>query len=169
MKKNIIYVLSVLFVSLIVLGGNVSAQHKYVGEKMCAACHKGAKGNNVAEKWQSSDHSKAFETLKSQKSKDIAAKMKISDPATSDKCLSCHVTNMAKKDEGVSCESCHGPGSDYKAMNVMKNPELAKKNGLILGKGDASLCKKCHNPNSPTYKPFDYNKKWNMIKHPSKA
>lgn len=165
MKKSIIFVLSVLFLSLTMLNNNVQAQHKLVGEKMCSACHKGAKGKNIHEKWQSTDHAKAFETLKGSKAKEVAAKMKISDPTTSDKCLGCHVTNTAKKDEGVSCESCHGAGSDYKAMDVMKNPELAKQKGLIMGKGDASLCKKCHNPNSPTYKPFDYNKKWPMVKH----
>ncbi|HEX2962689.1 MAG: hypothetical protein HF312_06605 [Ignavibacteria bacterium] len=158
---------SMLLVLLLMLSfsTNSFAGPSFTGVKTCGACHKGAKGKNIFEKWQSTDHAKAFETLKSQKSKDIAAKMKISDPTTSDKCLNCHVTNTAKKDEGVSCESCHGAGSDYKAMNVMKDHNLAKQKGLILGKGDASLCKKCHNPNSPTYKPFDYNKKWNMVKH----
>lgn len=164
----------VLFYSLVLsvlTAGSIFSQAKYIGAKMCGACHKGEKGKNVYEKWTSSDHAKAFETLKGEKAKQIAAKMGISDASTSDKCLSCHVTHGGngagiKKEEGVTCEACHGAGSEYKSKAVMENRTEAVKKGLILGKNDAELCKKCHNPKSPTYKPFDYNKKWNAVKHP---
>jgi hypothetical protein len=52
--------------------------------------------------------------------------------------------------------------------NVMQNRELAIKKGLIMGTNDANLCKKCHNPKSPTYIPFTYAKDWDKIKHPVK-
>ncbi|MGE5682188.1 MAG: cytochrome c family protein [Bacillota bacterium] len=170
-KVGLFIAISVLSVTF--LSQNAYSQAKYTGVKMCAACHKGAKGNNVFEKWQASDHAKAFETLKNDKSKEIAKKMGIADPTTSDKCLVCHVTNGGngagiKKEEGVTCESCHGAGSEYKANDVMKNHDLAVKKGLIMGTNDANLCKRCHNPKSPTYKPFDFAKKWAMIKHPKK-
>lgn len=142
------------------------AQAKYVGVKPGCACHT---KNGVLAKWQSSDHSKAFETLKSDKAKEVGKKLGVADPSTSEKCLSCHVTNggkgVTKKEEGVTCEACHGPGSDYKDMKVMKNHDEAVKKGLIMGKGDEKLCKTCHNPKSPTYKPFDYAKKFAAIKH----
>ncbi|MCX6152406.1 MAG: cytochrome c family protein [Ignavibacteriales bacterium] len=167
MKKTVLLI-SISVLSFLFLFINTNAQAKFVGVKMCGACHKGEKNKNVFEKWSASDHSKAFETLKNNKSKEIAKKMGISDPSASDKCLSCHVTNLTKKEEGISCESCHGAGSDYKAKTVMEKRELAKQKGLILGKGDADLCKKCHNQKSPTYKPFDYKIKWEIVKHPTK-
>ncbi|MGE5400299.1 MAG: cytochrome c family protein [Ignavibacteriales bacterium] len=153
---------------MVAFSTNNFAQAKFTGVKTCGACHKGDKNKNVYEKWEKSDHAKAFATLKSDESKKIAQKMGISDPTTSDKCLDCHVTNTAKKDEGVSCEDCHGAGSEYKAMNVMKDRKLAMQKGLIMGTNDSKLCEKCHNPKSPTYKKFDYSKKWAMIKHPVK-
>ncbi|MDP4190160.1 MAG: cytochrome c family protein [Bacteroidota bacterium] len=169
MKKSSL-MLCVFVLSAFVFSQSLYSQAKYTGVKTCSACHRGEKGKNVFEKWQSSAHSKAFETLKSDKSKEIAKKMGISDPASSDKCLTCHVTNGGngagiKKEEGVTCESCHGAGSEYKAMNVMKDHDLAVKKGLIQGKNNPDLCKKCHNPKSPTYKPFDFAKKMAMIKH----
>ena len=69
-----------------------------------------------------------------------------------------------KMDEGVSCESCHGPGSMYKGASVMKNREMAMKKGLILPTEE--VCKTCHNEESPTYKPFNYEEKAAMIAHP---
>ena len=40
----------------------VSAQ-SYTGMKVCGACHKGEKNHKVLEKWQSTKHATAFETL----------------------------------------------------------------------------------------------------------
>jgi hypothetical protein len=42
----------------------------------------------------------------------------------------------------VQCEVCHGPGSDYKALSVMKDVEKAKAAGLIIPTQDA--CNTCH-------------------------
>ena len=54
-------------------------------------------------------------------------------------CLWCHATGAHveewEKDEafiieeGVQCEKCHGPGSEY--MDVMMNREMAMKAGLM--------------------------------------
>ena len=65
--------------------------------------------------------------------------------------------------EGVSCESCHGPGSLYKSMTVMKNLDQAKAKGLIMP--DENVCKKCHNSESPTYKEFKLDEMWKKIAH----
>jgi hypothetical protein len=46
----------------------------------------------------------------------------------------------------------------------MKNRELAMKNGMILPTEE--VCKTCHNPESPTYKPFVYAEKVAIIAHP---
>ncbi len=43
---------------------------------------------------------------------------------------------------GVQCEACHGPGSAYKSMKVMKDPKLARQNGLWEVTRD--VCMRCH-------------------------
>lgn len=174
MKKYIVmlclFSMALVFISG---GGEALGQRKYVGAKMCGACHKGEKNKNVYEKWTGSEHSKAFETLKSPKALEIAKKKGIAKPSEDEACLMCHVTNGGsgagiRKEDGVTCEACHGAGSEYMAKSVMQNRELALKKGLILGVKDASLCKKCHNSKSPTFKSFAYAKEWEKIKHPSK-
>ncbi len=146
------------------------ADRKYTGVKLCGACHKGDKNKNVYEKWTASKHAGAYETLKSEESKKIAGKLGIADPLTSDACLSCHVTNGnkgegIKAEEGVTCEACHGAGSAYKSKKIMQDRKLALENGLILGKDDESLCKKCHNKKSPTFKKFNYAAEMKKITH----
>jgi hypothetical protein len=118
-------------------------------------------------------HASALKTLASPESLKIAKEKGIADPTTAPECLKCHTTTghidkglnagiMAS--EGVSCESCHGPGSRYKGASIMKNRELAMKNGMILPTEE--VCKTCHNPESPTYKPFVYAEKVAIIAHP---
>ena len=97
----------------------------------------------------------------------------IADPATDAACIKCHSTvghidagliAGITIDEGVSCESCHGPGSMYKGAAIMKNRELAMQKGLILPTEE--VCKTCHNEESPTYKPFDFATASAKIAHP---
>lgn len=161
-----------LAVLLVFSFSSVSAQ-TYTGVKVCGACHKGDKNHKVLEKWQATKHATAFETLKGEEAKKIAKKMGIADPTTADACLKCHVTNGGKgkgikMEDGVSCEACHGAGSDYKSKAVMENREMAIKKGMVLGTNDEALCKKCHNPESPTYKKFVYATDWAKVKHPTK-
>jgi hypothetical protein len=37
----------------------------------------------------------------------------------------------AKAEKKTDCETCHGPGSDYMKLSVMKDPAAAKAAGLI--------------------------------------
>ena len=88
-------------------------------------------------------------------------------------CLKCHVlgkdidpselTDGFKKEDGVQCETCHGPGSDYKAMSVMKDKAKSIENGLLII--DQSFCIKCHNSESPTFKGFNYDEASAKISH----
>lgn len=64
-----------------------------------------------------------------------------------EKCKMCHKVQYdswsASKHNGkIDCEGCHGPGSDYMKMSVMKDPAAAKAAGLILP--DKAACAKCH-------------------------
>ena len=42
----------------------------------------------------------------------------------------------------LDCEDCHGPGSEYKPMSVMKDPAKAKAAGLVMP--DKAFCAQCH-------------------------
>ena len=153
------------------------AQHKYVGVSMCAMCHKTEKAGKQFDIWKGSKHSQAFVTLTTDKANEIAKAKGLTKPAAeSPECLKCHVAGYGldaalfdKKfdaKDGVQCEVCHGPGSDYKSVTVMKDKEKAIAAGLNISKDDPKLCEKCHNSESPSFKEFNYKEMWNKIKHP---
>ena len=151
-------------VALLYLGGVASA-HDYVGAEKCKMCHKGDAKGKVWEIWEASAHAKAYQTL--------VAKGDGSEKNA--ECLTCHVTGFGKPSgfavgdstkanlANIGCESCHGPGADYKAMAVMKDPAKAKEAGLIVP--TAETCKGCHNEKSPTFKGFDFAEHGKKIMH----
>ncbi len=143
--------------------------HAYVGSKSCKTCHMGEKKGAIWEKWLSTGHSKSMAVLDSTKGE-------TKDP----KCLKCHTVGyelpggyklegldaamMAPEGLGaVGCESCHGPGADYKSMTVMKSRDASIAAGMIIP--NEAVCKKCHNPESPTFKSFDYAEALAKIAH----
>lgn len=150
------------------------AAHQYVGAAKCKICHKAEKKGDQYGKWEASKHSKAYEVLASEAAIAIGKDKGIENPQTSDQCLKCHVTAFgaaaeAKAEsfdqtEGVGCEACHGPGSDYKKMSVMKDLAAAKDAGLIVPTEET--CVTCHNEESPTYKEFKYAEFYKIIAHP---
>jgi hypothetical protein len=96
----------------------------------------------------------------------------IADPTTEPSCVKCHSTfgsidesvNIGVKiTEGVSCETCHGPGSVYKSKTIMSSREKSLANGLILP--DKKLCEGCHNDKNPFHKPFNYEEAKKKIAH----
>ena len=56
--------------------------------------------------------------------------------AETPQCLKCHVLgkdidpaeleSTFNKEDGVQCETCHGPGSEYKKLTIMKDKQKAK-------------------------------------------
>jgi hypothetical protein len=153
-----------------------AAQHKYVGVTMCSVCHKTEKAGKQFDIWKSTAHASAFKTLESPKAEEVAKakglKVKASEAP---ECLECHVTGYKadkaltaalKVEDGVQCEACHGPGSDYKSIPVMKDKAKAEAAGLVLAVDDPKLCTQCHNSKSPTFKEFKYKEAWDKIKHP---
>jgi hypothetical protein len=168
----------ILIICLTLLFGSVASAQtfKYVGADKCKLCHnKPAEGDQYA-KWLKDPHSQALKTLSSQASLDYAKKNGIADPAKEAKCLKCHTTfdnvdpklrSTITQAEGVSCETCHGPGSSYKSPAIMKNVEQAKKMGLIVP--NKELCVKCHNKENPFHKEFNYETFAAKIAHPNPA
>ncbi len=143
--------------------------NKYVGVKMCSACHKKPTGDQFGI-WQKTKHAEAYKALQTKAADEIAKKKGLKTAAAeSPECLECHVTNTAMKDDGVSCETCHGPGSAYKSMSIMKDKAKAVAAGLTDYKDNAAIektCRKCHNEKSPTFKSFDFKTMWPKIQHP---
>jgi hypothetical protein len=158
----------ILFLGLLIFGGNPvvqvpssNADYQYIGAAKCKICHnKEATGAQYA-KWETSKHAQAMKSL-------------TGDDAKNPKCLKCHSTYYfvgesqvatLTPEEGVSCETCHGPGSVYKSMSIMSKRETALANGMIMPSEE--LCKKCHNSESPNFKGFDYKAYLAKIAHPN--
>lgn len=120
------------------------ADQEYTGVKRCASCH-----FEQFMAWRTTQHSKAFELLPPQYQKD-------------EKCLKCHTTGYGEpsgfKDfattpalAGVTCESCHGPGSKHEEIcqPFAKIKELtpeqeAKLRGSIWLMLPQNVCVECH-------------------------
>jgi len=145
-------------------------QFTYVGAQKCAMCHKSEKSGQQYPKWEASKHSKSVAALTSPQAADAAKALGVANPVTDAKCLKCHAPLADKaadlKAEGVGCEVCHGPGSDYKTMAVMKDKAESAKKGLKLyANADAikAQCLTCHE--NAHNKTFDFAAAWEKIKH----
>lgn len=169
-----IVVTTTLALALLFAAGTSNAENKYVGVKKCAMCHKAANTGAVYTVWEKSKHAKAFETLKSKEADEIAKKKGLKKSAAeSPECLKCHVTGGGKaegtvKEEGVTCEACHGAASGYLMVHNKKDEaskEKAKAAGLVLSADNGKLCEKCHNSESPTFKGFKFSEYWAKIEH----
>lgn len=179
MKKNPLFFLPLFLFLLLLHSGNIlhAQTFKYVGAAKCKMCHNSETAGQQYKIWAASLHANSMKLLSSEKALDYAKKNNISDPAKEPKCLNCHSTfgpaNASLIDEevevtvneGVSCESCHGPGSAYKTKSIMLDLAKSKENGLIIP--DQKVCEKCHNnPENPFNKPFDFEAAKKIIAHP---
>jgi excinuclease UvrABC ATPase subunit len=174
MKLSFYYLLIIILLpitSILSQSGNT-----YVGIEACGMCHKTEKQGSQLSIWQNSAHSKAFETLKTDSANQIAKEKGFLKPASETwECLKCHVTGYNldatmlgknfKVEYGVQCETCHGAGSAYKEMKVMKDKKLAIEKGLIVPDKLEEFCVSCHNSESPTFVKLDINVAWDKIKH----
>ncbi len=143
------------------LDGVSGADSTYVGAATCGECHKKA-----YEKWKSTKHAHAYETLKTgrkgQYSRPIS---RIHDP----ECLCCHVAGwnpqevtrydsgflpqeladarsrpqLFHKLQGQQCENCHGPGSGHVDLERLwaKDRESVDNDKLIAARKQIQLTK----------------------------
>ncbi len=105
------------------------SEFDYIGAKKCRMCHR---KDETYPTWAETPHANAFDVLNEKQQKN-------------EECIACHATGMDEDGEllaGVQCEACHGPGSDYKSMKVMKDRELAMENGLLIP--NEETCTTCH-------------------------
>ncbi|MDR3610186.1 MAG: cytochrome c family protein [Ignavibacteriaceae bacterium] len=149
----------------------------FVGAETCGLCHKTEKAGKQYDIWKSTKHSQAYKALLTPRADSIALARGYKTPAIkTDECMGCHTsgykadpTLLGAKfhvEDGVQCETCHGAGSNYKSVSIMKNKEEAIKNGLMIHTDRESFCVQCHNEKSPTYVKQDFAVMWDKIKHP---
>ena len=154
---------------------NAQGKFGYEGVQVCGMCHKTEKSGNQLKIWQESKHAQAYKTLMTAKADEIAKKKGGKKAVETPECLKCHASGYNvdkalvgakfKVEDGVQCETCHGPGSGYKSMSVMKNKAEAQKKGLVVPADVEKFCKTCHNPESPSYKEFKFQEMWKKIAH----
>jgi len=140
---------------------------KLTSEKMCNVCHAKEDSDQAYPMWQKGPHAKAFATLGTPKAKEVGAKQGIDDPQTSGKCLSCHstaygfteekVTDVVPPEDGVTCQTCHGPGKAYKTKHKTEVETSKEKYGLSTPTS-GELCMTCHGEENPTHNPEKYTK-----------
>ena len=182
MPRSILLLGAVLLVAglmRVVTLGDEPETIAYMGMKGCI-CHKAKRYGNQVKHWKEKDpHSKAYESLRTDESKAVAARMGITDPLIDERCTKCHATAAGVSEDmrgsltledGVTCESCHGPGSKYCKKKIMSDREQAVANGLRLLKDSeerTKVCGDCHNENVPKefYKKRDFVKDWEPFRH----
>jgi len=174
LSRTVLAVLLIVTTYLVLPASAQAQSYGYEGVQVCGMCHKTEKSGNQLKVWQDSQHSKAFKALQSAEAKKFS---KEADPSKDAKCLKCHTSGSGiaanlvgtkfKMEDGVQCETCHGPGSAYKSMAVMKNKAEAQKKGLMAHADIEKFCKTCHNSESPTFKGFDFKVMWAKIAHPT--
>lgn len=177
MKKNLIWIITILLISAgtvcIPTGTLFAQEYEYIGVAKCKMCHNKPATGEQYKIWSESLHAKSMASLSNEKSLAYAKEHNIADPTKEPSCLKCHSTAGGTDpnlhagitvNEGVSCETCHGPGSAYKTNAIMIDRTKALANGLIIP--DQKLCEKCHNKENPFYKPFNYQENLKKIAHP---
>jgi len=108
--------------------------------------------------WDKYDpHARAFSSLTSEQGQRIARNLAIPDSAQAPACLTCHSTFVPsaqrgprfKLEDGVGCESCHGPGGQF--LTTHMQPTSQHLSNLEAGlypttdpRARAVLCLSCH-------------------------
>ncbi len=126
-----------------------------VGRAKCVNCHDHDNEKLWSEKKDGpppNNHLSALKQMDAVKTKDFAKAVGVADPydPSASSCLKCHAT-IVKGDVGggVTCETCHGPGSAYLEPHQKKDAYQA---AVGLGMVDAvkkpqawaGLCMNCH-------------------------
>jgi len=132
---------------------NQRAGPTFVGSYTCGKCHRGPEFGYQYSRWRRSAHARAWAVLATEKARQMARAMGVEeDPQRAARCLKCHTTAGAEPpemlaasyeiDEGVGCEACHGPGSEYMAEAIMRDRRAARQHGLrVVSK---ETCQRCH-------------------------
>jgi len=152
-QRQIIYAGFVLGLLAVAAGLGAPKKPVYVGSRACGSCHNGPGMGHQYSKWVMSKHAKGFAVLSLPESREITRISGVKgDPWKQPICLGCHSTASTAEDwekddgfhpeDGLQCEVCHGPGSEYMAEEVMRDRKAAMQAGLRLPTTD--VCYGCH-------------------------
>lgn len=132
--------------ALAVLGSAVAAGADFLGSESCKGCHPDAYAA-----WRASKHARSMESLTADQQREA-------------RCTICHAPNLADQSmASIGCETCHGGGQYYAPAYVMKDPELARLVGLV--DPSEKSCRSCHEPSSPSLRPFQFAEKLKAMDH----
>ncbi len=155
------------------VGGPKLPEYAYVGSRRCAECHLGGERGGQYVHWLRSHHALAYWRLATDFAKFLASLREqyrdIEEPIREPRCLKCHTTGAQdpearfaesfRPEEGVGCETCHGPGSAYVESEIMSDRQLFLAHGGRLP--NAATCRQCHQDDR-----FRYQERWPEIAHP---
>jgi len=176
MKKHLpLLTVSLCFIAgIFLLSFTHLPSYPYEGASRCSLCHSTPEIGNQYESWFSSAHRRALSDLSSESGMAIAKEKGVKKPADDPKCLSCHLTGydapfnllgpLYQRQDGVSCEGCHGAGGGYAFFSIMYDENKAVSKGLILNPGGS--CATCHDGKAHTMPLFDNDKAMKSIAHP---
>jgi YVTN family beta-propeller protein len=142
---------------------------KYAGSAACGKCHRGAGMGHQYSLWRMSAHARAWASLSTPRAYEMAAQRGLKEePQRATECLKCHAmgygaAHLASStvDEGVGCEACHGPGSEYLAEAIMRDRPAATAAGLKPAPRES--CAACHQSQK-----FNLVEALKKIAHPTK-
>ncbi len=132
------------------------------GRKKCSSCHK-----SQYKSWKKTAHAKALSSLQPKIKSEAKLKAGLDpdkDYSEDKKCIGCHVTGFeheggydpedpSKYLIGVSCEMCHGPGSEYRLIHRKAGERFERKQKttarqVLADAGEEfhflERCKTCH-------------------------
>jgi Cytochrome c554 and c-prime len=159
-------VLNLLFGSVLLIAvalpGVADEEPPYDGRKKCSNCHK-----SQHDSWKLTGHAKALLSLKPGNKSEAKIKAKLDpdkDYSEDKKCVGCHVTGFGHEGGydiedpskyliGVTCESCHGPGSEYRLVHRKAGEKFERKNKtsprqVLVDAGEefhfVERCNACH-------------------------
>ncbi|MDB6157901.1 MAG: hypothetical protein JWO04_1607 [Gammaproteobacteria bacterium] len=142
-----------------------NARHLGVASCSSSVCHGAVSPSNTYDvqlneyvTWSHEDsHSKAYTALNSPRSRSIAAKLGIANPAAARLCLDCHTDNVAPErrgpkfsvSDGVGCEACHGGAEHWIATHTSRRATYRENvaQGMYPSaniRERATLCLSCH-------------------------
>jgi len=156
--------------------------NRYIGASKCKSCHSDAEKGDQYGTWSKADHAKAFDVLATPEALEVGKAHGVAEPQTDAKCLKCHTTAYGEPEEaikkgfkfedGVSCETCHGPGENHQkgrfaAAMAGETSEgyTPPPEGEILSDPTVETCLKCHNKENPTFTKFCYFRSRDKINH----
>ncbi len=148
----------------------------YVGSEVCKDCHLDRDTGNQYVAWLSSRHAAAYWRLATDWALFLARlrphNYDLEVPFEDDRCLMCHTTGAQnaealfaggfRVEEGIGCETCHGPGSVYIDPEVMSDRKAFLAAGGVVPTEET--CRTCHRNDR-----FDFEEWWPKIAHPRKT